>query len=123
MGNALGFLFGKNVDKRSALMTDTHGGYLHVGKTFARHEMVDHGQDEYVRGDAHSNTVEGYFGILKRGIIGTYHHVSQKHLHRYLAEFDFRYNNRTALGSMIWRERSTLSAARMARDFYTGTRE
>jgi len=73
--------------------------------------------------DAHSNTVEGYFGILKRGIIGTYHHVSQKHLHRYLAEFDFRYNNRTALGSMIWRERSTLSAARMARDFYTGTRE
>jgi transposase-like protein len=122
-GNALGFLLGKNVDKRSALMTDTHGGYLHVGKTFARHEMVDHGQDEYVRGDAHSNTVEGYFGILKRGIIGTYHHVSQKHLHRYLAEFDFRYNNRTALGSMIWRERSTLSAARMARDFYTGTRE
>lgn len=79
-------------------MIDTHGGYLHIGKEFARHEMVDHGSLEYVRGDVHSNTVEGYFSILKRGIVGVYHHVSQKHLHRYLAEFDFRYNNRVALG-------------------------
>lgn len=90
-------LFG-NVDTKSALMTDTHGGYLHAGKKFARHEMVDHGTGEYVRGDAHSNTVEGFFSILKRGIVGTYHHVSRKHLHRYLAEFDFRYNNRIANG-------------------------
>jgi transposase-like protein len=96
-GFALGALLHKNVDKKSALMTDTHGGYLHVGKTFARHEMVDHGQDEYVRGDAHSNTVEGFFAILKRGIIGTYHTVSEAHLHRYLSEFDFRYSNREAL--------------------------
>lgn len=90
-------LFG-NADPKSALMTDTAGGYLHAGKAFARHEMVDHGAGEYVRGDAHSNTVEGVFSILKRGIIGTYHHVSRKHLHRYLAEFDFRYNNRIANG-------------------------
>jgi transposase-like protein len=90
-------LFG-NVDRKSALMTDTAGGYFQLGKQFARHEMVNHGQDEYVRGDAHSNTVEGYFSILKRGVVGTYHHVSEKHLHRYLAEFDFRYNNRVALG-------------------------
>jgi hypothetical protein len=87
-----------NVDRKSELMTDTAGGYMNVGKEFARHEMVDHGKDEYVRGTAHSNTVEGYFSILKRGIIGTFHHVSEQHLHRYLAEFDFRYSNRSALG-------------------------
>jgi len=79
-------------------MTDTHGAYMGVGKEFARHEMVDHAVDEYVRGDAHSNTAEGYFAILKRGIIGTYHHVSEAHLGRYLAEFDFRYSNRSKLG-------------------------
>jgi hypothetical protein len=60
--------------------------------------MVDHGRDEYVRGDAHSNTVEGYFSVLKRGVYGTFHHVSEAHLHRYLAEFDFRYSNRVAVG-------------------------
>jgi hypothetical protein len=79
-------------------MTDTAGGYLHVGKTFARDEMVDHGADEYVRGDAYTNTVEGYFSILKRGLTGVYHSVSEAHLHRYLAEFDFRYSNRSKLG-------------------------
>ena len=79
-------------------MTDTAGGYLAVGQAFARHEMVDHGALEYVRGDAHSNTAENYFSILKRGIIGVYHHVSEAHLHRYLAEFDFRYNRRSSLG-------------------------
>ncbi len=71
---------------------------MDVGKEFARHEMVDHGKDEYVRGDAHSNTAEGFFSILKRGMIGTYHHISEAHLNRYLAEFDFRHNNRIALG-------------------------
>jgi transposase-like protein len=86
------------VDRASALMTDTAGGYMEIGKEFARHEMVNHGILEYVRGDAHSNTVEGYFSILKRGVIGTYHHVSEAHLKRYLAEFDFRYNERSALG-------------------------
>ena len=60
--------------------------------------MVDHGRSEYVRGDAHSNTAEGFFSILKRGVIGTFHHVSEAHLHQYLAKFDFRYNNRSGLG-------------------------
>ncbi len=91
-------ILNKHADKKSVLMTDTAGGYLHVGKTFASHEMVDHGADEYVRGDAYTNTVEGFFGILKRGITGICHHVSEAHLHRYLAEFDFRYSNRIKLG-------------------------
>jgi transposase-like protein len=86
------------VSRKSTLMTDTAGGYMGVGKEFERHEMVDHGIAEYVRGDAHSNTVEGYFSILKRGINGTYHHVSEAHLKRYLSEFDFRYTYRMKLG-------------------------
>jgi transposase-like protein len=97
-GKTLRPILTANVSRKSALMTDTAGGYMGVGKEFARHEMVDHGIGEYVRGDAHSNTVEGYFSILKRGITGTYHHVSEAHLKRYLAEFDFRYNNRMSLG-------------------------
>jgi hypothetical protein len=88
----------RNVDRKSSLMSDTHGGYYHIGKEFARHGMVDHGKDEYVREDIHSNTVEGYFAILKRGIIGVFHSVSEAPLHRYLKEFDFRYSNRSGLG-------------------------
>lgn len=79
-------------------MTDEGGQYATFGHEFARHERVNHGIGEYVRGPFHSNTVEGYFSILKRGIIGTYHQVSEAHLKRYLAEFDFRYNERSALG-------------------------
>ena len=62
------------------------------------HESVDHSKGEYVRKDVHTNTLEGYFSILKRGLIGTYQHVDKKHLGRYLAEFDFRMNTRAALG-------------------------
>ncbi len=97
-GKTLRPLLFENVSRKSSLMTDTGGGYYHAGKGFARHETVDHGKDEYVRGDAYSNTVEGYFSILKRGVTGTFHHVSEHHLHRYLAEFDFRYSNRIKLG-------------------------
>ncbi|HXQ11522.1 MAG TPA: IS1595 family transposase [Caulobacteraceae bacterium] len=97
-GATLGPILFKNVHRKSALMTDTSGAYFHAGKQFARHETVNHGIEEYVRGDAYSNTVEGFFSILKRGVIGVYHHVSEAHLHRYLAEFDFRYSNRIALG-------------------------
>jgi transposase-like protein len=86
------------IDRKSFLMTDEHGGYETVGKEFASHQTVTHYAGEYVRGDAHTNTVEGYFSILKRGITGVYHHVSQEHLKRYLGEFDFRYNQRIALG-------------------------
>jgi len=59
---------------------------------------VNHSAGEYVRGDVHTNTIEGYFSIFKRGMKGVYQHCSEKHLHRYLAEFDFRYNNRSAKG-------------------------
>ena len=61
---------------------------------FASHESVNHSAGEYVRGNVHTNTVEGYFSIFKRGIIGTFHHVSAQHLQRYATEFDFRYNHR-----------------------------
>ncbi len=69
-----------------------------LGRLFEKHESVNHSIGEYVRGHAHTNTIEGYFSIMKRGINGVYHHVSQQHLKRYLAEFDFRYNERSALG-------------------------
>jgi ISXO2-like transposase domain len=69
-----------------------------AGSEFAKHSSVNHSIGEYVRGDAHINTAEGYFSIFKRGVYGTFHHVSQQHLKRYLAEFDFRYNEREALG-------------------------
>lgn len=97
-GVTLRAVLDQHAHRASALMTDTAGGYLHVGRAFVRHEMVDHGKDEYVRGDAHTNTVEGYFSILKRGLTGTYHAVSEAHLGRYLAEFSFRYSNREKLG-------------------------
>jgi transposase-like protein len=97
-GNTLRPILEAHANPASSFMTDTAGGYMKIGKRFARHEMVDHGAGEYVRGDAHSNTAEGYFAIFKRGITGVYHSVSEAHLHRYLAEFDFRYSNREKLG-------------------------
>lgn len=89
----------KTADRASHLMTDGARMYPAVGKEFAAHSAVDHTAGEYVRmGFHHSNTVENYFSILKRGVIGTFHHVSEQHLARYLAEFDFRYSNRSGLG-------------------------
>jgi transposase-like protein len=87
-----------SADRKSHLMTDGHKGYLRVGREFASHQSVDHSAEEYVRGDVHSNSVESYFAILKRGVMGTFHSISEAHLHRYLSEFDFRYSNRQALG-------------------------
>jgi len=87
-----------NIDRESMLMTDEATYYGPVGKRYKHHFTVDHGSGEYVRGSVHTNTLEGYFSIFKRGIKGVYQHVSEKHLHRYLAEFDFRYNNRIAVG-------------------------
>lgn len=80
------------------LMTDDGRQYGPISPEFAFHEVVNHSTGEYVRGDAHTNTVEGFFSILKRGLIGTYHHVSAHHLQRYVTEFDFRYNHREKLG-------------------------
>jgi transposase-like protein len=84
--------------EKTALMTDGEGQFRLLASMFASHETVNHGIGEYVRGNVHTNTIEGYFSILKRGITGVYHHVSQQRLKRYLAEFDFRYNERLALG-------------------------
>jgi hypothetical protein len=86
-----------NVAKETAMMTDEGGGYYSLGDHFASHESVSHKADEWVRDDVHTNTAEGYFSIFKRGMKGVYQHCSEKHLHRYVAEFDFRYNNRIAL--------------------------
>jgi len=83
----------KTVSRKSHLMTDSARHYVKTGAEFVAHAMVDHTSGEYVRdGWKHSNTVENYFSILKRGVIGTFHHVSEAHLVRYLAEFDFRYS-------------------------------
>ncbi|MBM3545966.1 MAG: IS1595 family transposase [Alphaproteobacteria bacterium] len=88
-----------HVDRKSYLMTDDAPVYVPMGRDFSGHGAVNHSIEEYVRGGFwHTNTVENYFSILKRGIVGTYHHVSQQHLKRYLGEFDFRYNMRVRLG-------------------------
>jgi transposase-like protein len=91
-------VIGANLKRESTMMTDEGTYYREVGREFARHDTVNHKQDEYVRGDAHTNTAEGFFSIFKRGMMGVYQHCKEKHLHRYLAEFDFRYSNRVRLG-------------------------
>src|SRR5712672_2913094 len=106
-----------NVSKEAHLMTDQAKIYQKLGAEFSRHDTVNHQEDQYVRywneateekrADGKpvvettvitTNTIESYFSVFKRGMLGTYQHCSEKHLHRYLAEFDFRHNNRTALG-------------------------
>jgi hypothetical protein len=92
---SLGPILREQLDRAAKVMSDDAP---YTNGILTGHETVNHSIGEYVRGDVHTNTIEGYFSILKRGIIGTYHHVSAKHLKRYLAEFDFRYNERSALG-------------------------
>src|ERR1700730_17293461 len=88
----------QNVARETTMMTDEGGHYSRLGADLSSHKSVQHKIDEWARGDVHTNTVEGYFSVFKRGMKGVYQHCSEKHLHRYLSEFDFRYNNRTALG-------------------------
>jgi len=87
-----------NVSRESRLHTDESKLYTGADEAFASHETVKHSAKEYARGDVTTNSVEGVFSVFKRGMRGTYQHCAEKHLHRYLAEFDFRFNNRTALG-------------------------
>jgi hypothetical protein len=94
----VGQIIRENVAKESRLQTDESLLYREVGKEYAAHETVEHRSKEYARGDVTTNTVEGAFGVFKRGMKGIYQHCAEKHLHRYLSEFDFRYNNRIALG-------------------------
>lgn len=86
-----------NADRKSTLMTDEHSIYPATGAHYADHQTVNHSKYEYARGATSTNTVEGYFSIFKRGMKGIYQHCGEQHLHRYLAEFDFRYSNRAAL--------------------------
>jgi hypothetical protein len=86
------------VSRKSTLHTDESKLYTELGTEFAAHETVKHSAKEYVRGDVHTNTVEGFFSIFKRGMKGVYQRCGETHLHRYVAEFDFRYNNRSGLG-------------------------
>lgn len=84
----------ENITPDSHIMTDNFSGYNSIDEDFIKHEKVDHLRKEYVRGEAHVNTLEGWFSLFKRGLNGTYHHVSPQHLDRYIGEFQFRYNAR-----------------------------
>lgn len=88
----------ETADRASTLYTDEAKHYRRIGHTFAGHQSVEHGKGEYGRGLVHTNTVEGFYSIFKRGMRGIYQHCGEQHLHRYLKEFDFRYSNRSALG-------------------------
>jgi transposase-like protein len=96
-GATLKSVIRRHVDPSARIMTDAFKSYSGLGSEYASHFTVNH-LDEYVRGEVHTNTAENFFSILKRGIDGVYHHVSEAHLPRYLAEFNFRYNNRVANG-------------------------
>jgi transposase-like protein len=88
----------RNASLKSRLMSDENKAYKLVGWNFASHDTVNHEREEYARGEVSTNTIEGMFSILKRGLYGTYQRVSEDHLQRYLCEFDFRYSNREKLG-------------------------
>ena len=104
----------ENIARETRLHTDESHLYMDADLFFLSHETVKHSAKEYVRGDVHTNTAEGFFGVFKRGMRGVYQHCSEKHLHRYLAEFDFRYNRRAALGYND--EMRTLDAVRGGKD-------
>jgi transposase-like protein len=98
----------KNIARETRLHTDESNLYKRVGREFSAHETVKHSEYEYARGDVTTNSVEGYFSIFKRGMRGVYQHCAEKHLHRYLAEYDFRFNTRAALG---WNDEDRAIAA------------
>jgi transposase-like protein len=87
-----------NVSRKSILNTDESPIYTALGKEFASHKTINHSRNEYVKGETHTNTVENLWSVFKRGMRGVYQHCGEAHLHRYLAEFAFRHNSRSALG-------------------------
>lgn len=97
-GETVAKIVRQNIHRESRLHTDESRLYTRVGEEFAAHETVKHSDEEYVRSDVTTNTVEGYFSIFKRGMRGVYQHCAEKNLHRYLAEYDFRFNNRVRIG-------------------------
>lgn len=98
----------ENVDPRSRLHTDESRLYPKIGKEFAAHETVIHAAKEYARGDVTTNNAEGFFGVFKKGMTGVYQHCAEKHLHRYVGEFEFRFNHRIKLG---WSDKARADAA------------
>jgi transposase-like protein len=94
----LGPILRSHISPKARLHTDENRVYKKLAPDFSAHEYVTHGRDEYARGDVTTNTVESSFSLLKRGLVGTFHHVGEQHLQRYVTEFDFRWNNRAALG-------------------------
>lgn len=106
-----------NIDRETRVFTDESKLYGDVKAHFKEHGTVRHSINEYVVGEVHTNTIEGVFSIFKRGMKGVYQHCSEKHLHRYLAEFDFRYNNRSATGvndsERVWNALSGISGKRL----------
>jgi transposase-like protein len=116
-------ILGRHAHRDSRFISDEYQVYTGIGWHFASHQTVTHSIKEYVRGDVYTNTVEGYFSILKRGIYGVYQHVSEAHLKRYLAEFDFRYSHRIKLGiDDVKRADLALLGARGKRLTYQTTR-
>lgn len=110
-----------NADRKSRLHTDESSLYPETGREFAAHETVHHAAKEYARGDVTTNTVEGFFGIFKRGMNGVYQHCGEQHLQRYLNEFSFRYNNRAKFGiSDTERARFAMQGAEGKRLTYRG---
>lgn len=113
-----------NVHPGTEIMTDEAGQYKTLGRHFACHGYVSHSQYEWGRGKVHTNTVEGFYSVFKRGMKGVYQHCSEKHLHRYVAEFDFRYNTRSRLGICDTERASTLlSGIAGKRLTYRGSRK
>jgi transposase-like protein len=122
-GRELKGVIRKHVDPSATIVTDAFKSYAGLGPEYAAHQIVNHADDEWVRGEWHTNTAENFFSILKRGIDGVYHHVSEAHLPRYLAEFDFRYNQRAANGvSDADRTRRALAGAEGKRLMYRETK-
>ena len=112
----------RNLSQEARLHTDEGRHYKFAGYYFGKHETVNHSKEEYVRGDVTVNSCEGYFSIFKRGMKGVYQHCQEKHLHRYLAEFDFRYNHRIALGvDDVTRAAVALKGAQGKRLTYRGS--
>ena len=98
----------ENIAKEATVYTDEAGQYRRLDREFADHAFVRHGAGEWARGPIHTNTIEGYFSIFKRGMKGVYQHCAKKHLHRYAAEFEFRHKNRIGNG-MDDRDRAALA--------------
>lgn len=121
-GDTLRSVIARHASPSSHFRTDEAPVFTGIGWNFASHGTVKHSENEYVRGDIHTNTIEGFFSILKRGVYGVYQHVSEAHLHRYLAEFDFRYTHREALGvDDVQRAKIALAGARGKRLTYETT--